>query len=114
METNKRLRHILTIASLVTQASGFSLLGSVIALKGGPDCESTIGGILAILIGTTYFTATLAYWIHCRRLLQNCHLPENPLGLPPAPIATRARNAVSSQAVVDPDGGSTIAGILAF
>jgi hypothetical protein len=71
MEANKRLRQILTFSSLVTQALGFWLLGSFIALKGGPDCESEIGGILAILTGTTYFMATMVYWKHCGRLLQN-------------------------------------------
>jgi hypothetical protein len=65
MKANKRLRQFLTSASLVTQALGFSLMGSFIALKGAPDIGSRIGGILAIFTGTLYFTATLAYWKHC-------------------------------------------------
>jgi hypothetical protein len=67
METNLNPRRCLILASLTVQAVGFCLLGVYIALRGGPDAGSAIAAILAILIGTVYFAATLLYWKHGRR-----------------------------------------------
>jgi hypothetical protein len=41
---NTRLQRILTSASLVTQAFGFSTLGSLMTLQGWSDSGARIGG----------------------------------------------------------------------
>jgi hypothetical protein len=51
---NTRLQRILTSASLVTQAFGFSTLGSLMILRGWSDSGARIGGLLAVLTGTMF------------------------------------------------------------
>jgi hypothetical protein len=59
---NIRLQRILTSVSLVTQAFGFAMLGSLMALRGGSDSGARIGGSLAVLTGTMFLVAAIAYW----------------------------------------------------
>jgi hypothetical protein len=59
---NTRLQRILTSASLVTQAFGFSTLGSLMTLQGWSDSGARIGGLLAVLTGTMFVVAAIAYW----------------------------------------------------
>jgi hypothetical protein len=64
---NIRLQRVLTSVSLVTQAFGFAMLGSLMALRGGSDSGARIGGLLAVLIGTMFLVAATAYWRTCHR-----------------------------------------------
>ncbi|HYY31159.1 MAG TPA: hypothetical protein VE860_24685 [Chthoniobacterales bacterium] len=63
---NIRLQRILISVSLVTQAFGFAMLGSLMFLRGGSDTGATIGGLLAVLTGTMFLLAAIAYWRTCR------------------------------------------------
>jgi apolipoprotein N-acyltransferase len=62
---NIRLQRVLTSVSLVTQAFGFAMLGSLMALRGGSDSAVRIGGLLAVLTGTMFLVAAIAYWRTC-------------------------------------------------
>jgi len=64
---NTRLQRILTSASLVTQAFGFSTLGPRMTLRGWSDSGARIGGLLAFLTGTMFVVAAIAYWRACHR-----------------------------------------------
>jgi hypothetical protein len=64
---NVRLQRILISVSLVTQVFGFATLGSLMALRGGPDSGARIGGLLAVLTGTMFLVAAIAYWRTCHR-----------------------------------------------
>jgi hypothetical protein len=64
---NIRLQRVLTSVSLVTQAFGFAMLGSLMALRGGSDSGARIGGLLAVLTGTVFLVAAIAYWRTCHR-----------------------------------------------
>jgi hypothetical protein len=64
---NIRLQRVLTSVSLVTQAFGFAMLGSLMALRGGSDSGARIGGFLAVLTGTIFLVAAMAYWRTCHR-----------------------------------------------
>ncbi len=64
---NIRLQRVLTSVSLVTQAFGFAMLGFLIALRGGSDSGARIGGLLAVLTGTMFIVAAIAYWRTCHR-----------------------------------------------
>ncbi|MBV8225384.1 MAG: hypothetical protein JO232_09375 [Verrucomicrobia bacterium] len=64
---NIRLQRVLTSVSLVTQAFGFAMLGSLMALRGGSDSAARIGGLLAVLTGTMFLVAAIAYWHTCHR-----------------------------------------------
>ena len=64
---NIRLQRVLTSVSLVTQAFGFAMLGSLMALRGGSDSGARIGGLLAVLTGTVFIVAAIAYWRTCHR-----------------------------------------------
>jgi hypothetical protein len=64
---NTRLQRILTSGSLVTQAFGFSTLGSLMTLRGWSDSGARIAGLLAVLTGIMFFVAAIAYWFVCRR-----------------------------------------------
>ncbi|MBV8279673.1 MAG: hypothetical protein JO170_31015 [Verrucomicrobia bacterium] len=68
---NVRLQRILISASLVTQVFGFATLGSLMALRGGPDSGARIGGLLAVLTGTMFLVAAIAYWRTCHRQRQH-------------------------------------------
>ena len=59
---NIRLQRALTSMSLVTQAFGFAMLGSLMALRGGSDSGAKIGGLLSVLTGTMFLMAAIAYW----------------------------------------------------
>jgi hypothetical protein len=56
---NVRLQRILISVSLVTQVFGFATLGSLMALRGGPDGGARIGGLLAVLTGTMFLVAAI-------------------------------------------------------
>ena len=58
---NIRLQRVLTSVSLVTQAFGFAMLGSLMALRGS-DSGARIGGLLSVLTGTMFLVAAIAYW----------------------------------------------------
>jgi hypothetical protein len=62
---NIRLQRILTSVSLVTQAFGFAILGSLMTLRAGSDSGARIGGLLAVLTGTMFLLAAIAYWRTC-------------------------------------------------
>ena len=62
-----RLQRALTSVSLVTQAFGFAMLGSLMALRGGSDSGAKIGGLLSVLTGTMFLMAAIAYWRTCHR-----------------------------------------------
>jgi len=64
---NTRLQRILTSGSLVTQAFGFSTLGSLMTLRGWSDSGARIAGLLAVLTGTMFLVAAIAFWCVCRR-----------------------------------------------
>ena len=64
---NVRLQRILISVSLVTQVFGFATLGSLMALRGGSDSGARIGGLLAVLTGTMFLVAAIAYWRTCHR-----------------------------------------------
>jgi hypothetical protein len=64
---NIRLQRVLTSVSLVTQAFGFAMLGSLMALRGGSDSGARIGGLLSVLTGTMFLMAAIAYWRTCHR-----------------------------------------------
>jgi hypothetical protein len=64
---NVRLQRILISVSLVTQVFGFATLGSLMALRGGTDSGARIGGLLAVLTGTMFLVAAIAYWRTCHR-----------------------------------------------
>jgi hypothetical protein len=64
---NIRLQRVLTSVSLVTQAFGFAMLGSLMALRGGSDSGARIGGLLSVLTGTMFLVAAIAYWRTCHR-----------------------------------------------
>jgi apolipoprotein N-acyltransferase len=64
---NIRLQRVLTSVSLVTQAFGFAMLGSLTALRGGSDNGTRIGGLLSVLTGTMFLMAAIAYWRTCHR-----------------------------------------------
>ena len=64
---NIRLQRALTSVSLVTQAFGFAMLGSHMALRGGSDSGAKIGGLLSVLTGTMFLMAAIAYWRTCHR-----------------------------------------------
>jgi hypothetical protein len=51
----------------VTQVFGFATLGSLMALRGGSDSGARIGGLLAVLTGTMFLVAAIAYWRACHR-----------------------------------------------
>ena len=59
---NIRLQRALASVSLVTQAFGFAMLGSLMALRGGSDSGARIGGLLAVFTGTMFIVAAIAYW----------------------------------------------------
>jgi hypothetical protein len=69
---NIRLQRALTSVSLVTQAFGFAVLGCLMALRGEPDSGARIGGLLAVLIGTMFLVAAIAYWRTCHRQTGQC------------------------------------------
>jgi hypothetical protein len=56
--------------SLLSQAFGFSLLGSFMAIHPNADSGCKIGAILALLAGTTFLSATIKYWRYSHRFLQ--------------------------------------------
>ena len=62
-----RLQRALTSVSLVTQAFGFAMLGSLMALRGGSDSGAKIGGLLSVLTGTMFLVAAIVYWRTCHR-----------------------------------------------
>jgi apolipoprotein N-acyltransferase len=64
---NIRLQRVLTSVSLVTQAFGFAMLGSLMALRGGSDNGTRIGGLLSVFTGTMFLMAAIAYWRTCHR-----------------------------------------------
>jgi hypothetical protein len=64
---NIRLQRVLTSVSLVTQAIGFAMLGSLMALRGGSDSGVRIGGLLSVLTGTVFLVSAIAYWRICHR-----------------------------------------------
>ncbi|MBV8274281.1 MAG: hypothetical protein JO170_03325 [Verrucomicrobia bacterium] len=64
---NIRLQRALTSVSLVTQAFGFAMLGSLMALRGGSDSGAKIGGLLSVLTGTMFLVAAIVYWRTCHR-----------------------------------------------
>ena len=64
---NIRLQRVFTSISLVTQAFGFAMLGLLMALRGGSDTGARIGGLLAVLTGTMFIVAAIAYWRTCHR-----------------------------------------------
>ena len=64
---NIRLQRVLTSVSLVVQAFGFAMLGSLMALRGGSDSGARIGGLLSVLTGTMFLVAATAYWRVCHR-----------------------------------------------
>jgi hypothetical protein len=64
---NIRLQRALTSVSLVTQAFGFAMLGSLMALRGGSDSAAKIGGLLSVLTGTMFLIAAVVYWRTCYR-----------------------------------------------
>jgi hypothetical protein len=53
--------------SLVTQAFGFAILGSLMALHEGSDCATKIGGFVALFTGTIFLGVTIAYRRACHR-----------------------------------------------
>ena len=53
--------------SLLTQAFGFAMLGSLMALRGGSDSGARIGGLLSVLTGTMFLVAAIAFWHACHR-----------------------------------------------
>jgi hypothetical protein len=64
---NIRLQRVLTFVSLLTQAFGFAVLGYLMALHGGSDSGSRIGGLLSVLTGTVFLMAAIMYWRTCHR-----------------------------------------------
>jgi hypothetical protein len=64
---NIRLQRILTSVSLLIQALGFAMLGSLMALRGGSDSGARIGGLLSVLTGTMFLVAAIAFWRTCHR-----------------------------------------------
>jgi hypothetical protein len=84
---NTRLQRLLTSVSLVTQAFGFSTLGSLMSLRGWSDSGVRIGGLLAVLTGTMFLVAAIAYWRAChRRTGERLKVP----GIPGIPSNTAA------------------------
>ena len=67
---NSQPQRLLISLSLLSQALGFSLLGSFMAIHPNGDCGCTIGAILALLAGTTFLSATIKYWTYSRRATQ--------------------------------------------
>jgi hypothetical protein len=57
METQRRLERITTIFSLVSLASGFSLLGVLTLINGESQGASIAGGFIDILLGTAFLTS---------------------------------------------------------
>ncbi|MBV8277093.1 MAG: hypothetical protein JO170_17805 [Verrucomicrobia bacterium] len=64
---NIRLQRVLTSVSLVTQAFGFAMLGSLMSLRGGSDTGVRIGGLLSVSTGTLFLVAAIANWRTCHR-----------------------------------------------
>jgi hypothetical protein len=67
---NSKIERLLIALSLLSQAFGFFLLGSFMAAHPNADVACKIGGILALLAGTTFFGVTIKYWKYSRRFLQ--------------------------------------------
>jgi hypothetical protein len=64
---NTPAQRILTSLSLVTQAFGFVIIGSLMALHEGSDCATKIGGAVALFTGTMFLAAAITYWRACHR-----------------------------------------------
>ena len=108
---NTRLQRILTSGSLVTQAFGFSTLGSLMTLRGWSDSGARIAGLLAVLTGTMFLVAAIAFWCVCRRrtgerlgVPRDVKHPEQRrcTGWPgAATVSTDSPRKVSAQAITD-------------
>jgi hypothetical protein len=64
---NRRPERFMISLSLLSQALGFSLLGSFMAIHPNADCGCKIGALLALLAGTAFLSATIKYWRYSRR-----------------------------------------------
>jgi hypothetical protein len=62
MKPNKKLRQLLTSASLVTQALGFTLMGAFMVYNDAPEGNSKFAGLLAIITGVAFVTVAITNW----------------------------------------------------
>jgi hypothetical protein len=62
MKPSKKLRQLLTSASLVTQALGFTLMGAFMIFNDAPEGNSKFAGLLAIITGAAFVTAAMTNW----------------------------------------------------
>jgi hypothetical protein len=62
MKPSKDLRQLLTSASLVTQALGFTLMGAFMVYNDAPEGNSKFAGLLAIITGAAYVAVAITNW----------------------------------------------------
>jgi hypothetical protein len=73
MKLSKKLRQLLTSASLVTQALGFTLMGAFMIFNHAPGGNSKFAGLLAIVTGAAFVTAAITNWRN-----RGCSSPPDP------------------------------------
>jgi hypothetical protein len=62
MKPSKKLRQLLTSASLMTQALGFTVMGAFMSFNDAHEATSRFAGLLAIITGAAFVTAAIANW----------------------------------------------------
>ena len=92
MRTQKRLQKISTAISLLGLALGFSVLGLLIVAKEHDGGASTTGGILGILLGTSFLIATCLHWKCCGQIRGGFRAEE----VPAAEIVSGMRQAAGA------------------
>jgi hypothetical protein len=92
MRTQKRLEKISTTISLLGLALVFFVLGVLIVAKEHDGGASTTGGILGILLGTSFLIAACLHWKCCGQIRGGFRAEE----VPAAEIVSEMRQAAGA------------------